>query len=114
MGNQNTILKNKMDSTNQRQRQTKSGLIFGRLRRKKNKLKSAKSSSEEFIVKLHREQIKNGILNEPQNQIAMFDKRRVVFVSLIGLFQTWKNCPSNILFSSIIMLPIKKKWIYHP
>ena len=40
------------------------------------------------------------------------DLRRVVFVSLIGIYKTWRNCPSHILYSSIFIVPLKRSWIY--
>jgi len=42
------------------------------------------------------------------------DERRIVFVSLIGAYQTWQQCSPNTLYSSIFLLPLKKKWIYDP
>ena len=46
--------------------------------------------------------------------ISSYDERRVVFVSLNGLFRTWKQCPSMILYHSMLIMPLKKKWIYNP
>eukprot|EP01084_Bolivina_argentea_P111327 198674_1 len=42
------------------------------------------------------------------------DQRRLVFVSLSGLYQTWDTCPKSQLHSSIFMLPLKREWIHHP
>ena len=42
------------------------------------------------------------------------DQRRIVFVSLIGAYQTWQQCSSETLYSSIFLLPLKRKWIYDP
>lgn len=42
------------------------------------------------------------------------DARRVVFVSLIGLYQSWKDCPSVVLYSAVFILPLHRQWIYNP
>eukprot|EP01084_Bolivina_argentea_P007151 13459_1 len=41
------------------------------------------------------------------------DERRVVFVSLHGFFKTWMKCPSDVLHSAVVIVPLKRKWIYH-
>ena len=46
--------------------------------------------------------------------IDSLDKRRFVFISLIGLYQTYKTIPSFILYSSLFILPLKRDWIYKP
>eukprot|EP00483_Globobulimina_turgida_P001078 UN01080 len=69
--------------------------------------------SEDFIIKLHRQQKRNGIIQNSKDEL-LSDQRRVVFLSLIGLYQTWSICPTHILYSSIFILPIKKNWIYSP
>jgi hypothetical protein len=38
-------------------------------------------------------------------------KKRVVFISVMGLHQSWKDCPISLLQSCILILPIKRKWI---
>eukprot|EP01083_Nonionella_stella_P129206 391927_1 len=67
-------------------------------------------NTEKFIMDFHKKQTLNGISEE--NNLLINDQGRVVFISLIGLYQTWTKCPSAVLFSSIFMLPLKKKWIY--
>eukprot|EP01084_Bolivina_argentea_P124061 219848_1 len=42
------------------------------------------------------------------------DERRLVFISLNGLYQSWRICPSILMCSAILILPLKQKWIYHP
>ena len=81
--------------------------------KKKNKCNN-NVENEKFIINFHKEQIKNGIDNNDQNNTIKTDQRRTVFISLIGLYQTWKQCPSSILYSSIFILPLKSKWIYNP
>eukprot|EP01083_Nonionella_stella_P067492 178568_1 len=41
------------------------------------------------------------------------DDRRVVFISLIGLFKSYTLCPLHTLYSALCVLPIKRKWLYH-
>mmetsp|Transcript_9953 Transcript_9953/g.15134 ORF Transcript_9953/g.15134 Transcript_9953/m.15134 type:complete len:357 (-) Transcript_9953:28-1098(-) len=38
--------------------------------------------------------------------------KRTVFVSLTGLHESWRDCPTVILYSSIFIFPLKKEWIY--
>eukprot|EP01083_Nonionella_stella_P172609 592948_1 len=45
--------------------------------------------------------------------ISMVLKRHV-FVSVLGLYQTWKQCPSVVMYSALLILPLKTKWIYRP
>eukprot|EP01083_Nonionella_stella_P198750 729463_1 len=52
--------------------------------------------------------------NKKITDLNSFDPRRTVFVSLIGLFQTWKKCPCYILYTALIILPIKRQWLYYP
>eukprot|EP01084_Bolivina_argentea_P020736 38546_1 len=62
--------------------------------------------SDKFILEHYRSN------NNEITDLQSFDKRRVVFISLIGLFESWKKCPSVILHSSIFLLPLKRKWVY--
>eukprot|EP01084_Bolivina_argentea_P161542 281208_1 len=74
------------------------------------------------IVSLRNNQTRNNtehfIIAFNQNQTSDLsnncDLRRIVFVSLHGLFKTWKQCPSHILFSAIVVMPLRKDWIYKP
>ena len=52
----------------------------------------------------------NANLNIPD--ISLLDPRRVVFVSLLGLYRTWMNTPTFILYSCLIILPLKRSWLY--
>eukprot|EP01084_Bolivina_argentea_P242210 406398_1 len=63
---------------------------------------------DEFIIELNR----HFQLTSPRLSNAdSMDQRRVVFVSLYGLFQTYLKCPPHILYSALLVLPIKKEWI---
>ena len=42
------------------------------------------------------------------------DRRRVVFISLSGLYKSYKQCPSHVLYTSLMILPLKRSWIYNP
>eukprot|EP01083_Nonionella_stella_P097139 273056_1 len=42
------------------------------------------------------------------------DERRLVFVSLIGLYQSWRNVPSDALYTSLLLLPLKRAWVFNP
>eukprot|EP01083_Nonionella_stella_P014844 41563_1 len=41
-------------------------------------------------------------------------QRRVIFVSLIGLFKTWREVPFKIMSPAIFMIPLRREWIYNP
>ena len=45
---------------------------------------------------------------------ATSNNKRVVFVSLIGTYQTWENVPPHVLYPALIILPLKRKWLNHP
>eukprot|EP01084_Bolivina_argentea_P299970 517129_1 len=49
---------------------------------------------------------------DKKTDISTFDQRRTVFVSLIGLFETYTTCPTYVLYSSLLIMPLQKKWIY--
>eukprot|EP01084_Bolivina_argentea_P183271 316278_1 len=77
---------------------------------KRSKFPWSKSNDEDFIIKYNK-------LNERNNNtidIKSLDQRRVIFVSLIGLFSSWRECPSFVLYSAIFLVPLKHKWIYNP
>jgi len=40
--------------------------------------------------------------------------KRLVFISIYGLFRTWKQCPSMSLYNAIFILPLKHEWIQFP
>ena len=65
-------------------------------------------SNTDFILKY------NKFEENKIKDINLLDQRRVIFISLIGLYTTWKNCPSIILYSAIFLLPLNQKWIYNP
>eukprot|EP01084_Bolivina_argentea_P002029 3742_1 len=65
---------------------------------------------EEFIIK-HKRLKRN---NESIIDINSLDQRRIVFVSLLGLFQSWKQCPCYQLYTSLIIIPLKRAWVYRP
>eukprot|EP01083_Nonionella_stella_P153587 493730_1 len=70
--------------------------------------KKTRNQTEHFIIRLNRNQ------SQPLDLNNKCDLRRIVFVSLHGLYRTWKQCPSHILFSAIVVMPLRKDWIYKP
>eukprot|EP01084_Bolivina_argentea_P072101 130951_1 len=71
---------------------------------------------DQFVIELNHYQQEHGIINNisQQNIILGELQRRIVFVSALGLYETYLFCPASILYSAIFILPIKKKWIYYP
>eukprot|EP01084_Bolivina_argentea_P020735 38545_1 len=60
-----------------------------------------------FIVKYNRNTL--NIIN----QLSMYDERRTIFVSLNGLYSSYNKCPSIVLHSAILLMPLQKQWIYN-
>ena len=87
-------------------RSTVQHLINSKLLKITQRLKT--KSSENFILE------HNKLNNNTINDLSLYDEKRLVFVSLIGLFQTWNKCPSFLLYSALFILPLKKQWIYNP
>eukprot|EP01084_Bolivina_argentea_P224592 379733_1 len=81
--------------------------VISKLKHKKN----TGDSLDDFIVKYNQN---NENKANSQIDIESLDIRRKVFISLIGLYRTWQNAPSFVLFSAIFILPLKKKYIYTP
>eukprot|EP01083_Nonionella_stella_P153076 491326_1 len=50
----------------------------------------------------------------PTQTIESLDVKRLVFVSLRGLYESWRHVPSSLLYISIFILPLKQKWLYQP
>eukprot|EP01084_Bolivina_argentea_P238171 400142_1 len=69
---------------------------------------STSTKSDDFILKY------NAFNNNIIDNASLVDQRRVIFVSFVGLFNTWRNCPSVVLYSSIFLVPLKEEWIYEP
>mmetsp|Transcript_47799 Transcript_47799/g.76610 ORF Transcript_47799/g.76610 Transcript_47799/m.76610 type:complete len:258 (+) Transcript_47799:85-858(+) len=64
---------------------------------------------EEFLRKLNREQSANGL--DEDLELILADPRRLVFVSLSGLFRSYKQTPMILLYPAIFVLPIKRAWL---
>jgi len=104
MGNSNDVPASKTKAA----RNSISKHIRSKLKRKGERSDSL--SADEFIIQhAHRNK------RNDRNLIAnCLDPRRVVFVSLIGLYQSWKDCPSVVLYSALFILPLDRQWVYHP
>eukprot|EP01083_Nonionella_stella_P015572 43577_1 len=63
-----------------------------------------------FIINYHH----NNKMKESVLSADALDPRRLVFVSLVGFYQTWRRVPSVLLYSSLLMMPLKREWILHP
>lgn len=69
-------------------------------------------SADNFIIEFNKKYGHNKL--NKLNDTVLNDERRIVFVSLVGLFRSYKQCPSHVLFTCLLVLPLKKKWIYNP
>ena len=73
------------------------------------------TNSDQFFIKLHQQQTVSNVLNDVNvDELVLKDQRRIVWVSLLGLYNSWRQCPSIMMYSSIFLLPLKQKWIYAP
>eukprot|EP00484_Ammonia_sp_Unknown_P028377 CAMPEP_0197030028 /NCGR_PEP_ID=MMETSP1384-20130603/9343_1 /TAXON_ID=29189 /ORGANISM="Ammonia sp." /LENGTH=458 /DNA_ID=CAMNT_0042459303 /DNA_START=115 /DNA_END=1491 /DNA_ORIENTATION=+ len=95
-------------------------------RKQSKALKKRLAEHEAFFITLHKSQydLKNisdevaspslpAIAVSPADTAEHVDlSKRVVFVSLMGLYQSWRQCPSMILYSAVFLLPLKREWIY--
>eukprot|EP01083_Nonionella_stella_P233157 821819_1 len=77
---------------------------------KTNKNNTFDQNTDDFIIEYN----KTNAMNNNKIDIKSLDQRRVVFISLIGLYQSWRECPSFVLYSAILLLPLKKEWLYNP
>ena len=77
---------------------------------RKSLSKSSKTSSkidETFFIEYHQQS------QSRFNNLENVDlKKRVIFISLMGLYHSWRDCPSTVLLSSIFILPLRKQSIY--
>eukprot|EP01083_Nonionella_stella_P148420 469739_1 len=71
---------------------------------------SQTNTDETFIIEFNKN--KNNCNSAADAYHVALCSKRVVFVSLIGLFQTYNTCPSHVLYSSLLLLPLRKKWVY--
>eukprot|EP01084_Bolivina_argentea_P225288 380746_1 len=54
------------------------------------------NQNDDFIIKYN----KTNLINNNKINIKSLDQRRVIFVSLIGLHHSWRECPSFVLYSA--------------
>ena len=66
---------------------------------------------KEYLSTLNKNQLGCKIVDDDDDRM---DFRRLVFVSLNGLFNTWRSVPFHKLWTALILVPFKREWIYHP
>ena len=71
------------------------------------KRKKEQPLNEEFIIK-YNESFKN-----EWDHLNDDNSKRLVFVSLNGLYHSYYKCPPHLLYSSIFILPLKREWIWN-
>eukprot|EP01083_Nonionella_stella_P063882 166016_1 len=71
---------------------------------------SSSKTNDAFIINHHR----NNTVNDPSSSLDALSHKRVIFISLIGLYQSYKKCPAHILYSSLLIMPLKKDWVHSP
>eukprot|EP01084_Bolivina_argentea_P283797 486153_1 len=101
---------NKLTKDGKRQSQSKPILSMKKFLNSKNRFfrdKQTPQHNDSFILQYNRSN--QNIITD----IDTFDQRRLLFVSLFGLFRNWKKYPSIQLYSAIIVVPLKEEWIYN-
>ena len=98
MGNSNALCDDKEDSKF-------SKFIKAKLNKRYNY--NTHAFDDTFIIKHARS-------NKNHTKHIELDQRRLVFISLVGLYQTWRKVPSVLLYTSLILVPLKREWIYDP
>eukprot|EP01083_Nonionella_stella_P002529 7267_1 len=71
---------------------------------------TTKKKSDAFIIQFNKRNIPNRN-QPPTSSTDLTSSKRTIFISLIGLARTYKNCPPHVLYSSLLILPLKRKWI---
>eukprot|EP01083_Nonionella_stella_P038855 105647_1 len=71
-----------------------------------NQLRNSTKNNDTFIIEFN----KKNLMTDPSD--VPLCSKRLIFISLVGLFQTYKKCPPHMLHSSILVMPLKRKWIY--
>eukprot|EP01083_Nonionella_stella_P076801 209450_1 len=69
-----------------------------------------RNACDDFIVK----HVHNNKANDTFLSTESYDERRLVFVSVSGLYQSWKRVPSVALYTSFLIMELKQKWIHQP
>ena len=73
------------------------------------KLKKENKLFEQFFIDYNRMYSISHQMN-----ISSFNTKRTVFISIHGLYQTWRNCPPISLYNAIFILPLKSEWLKSP
>eukprot|EP01083_Nonionella_stella_P006711 19443_1 len=73
----------------------------------KSQSSSPSTQDDSFIIQF----AKN---NNGRTQSTDVCPKRVIFISLIGLYQSYQQCPPHVLRSALLILPLKKEWIHSP
>eukprot|EP01083_Nonionella_stella_P033687 92192_1 len=76
-----------------------------------SKSNSCSSQSNDVFIMNH---LKNNKQTDKSVDIDSLDNRRLVFVHLPGLYQSWRCVPSVLLYTSLMILPLKQEWIELP
>eukprot|EP01083_Nonionella_stella_P143337 445362_1 len=76
------------------------------------KKKTHDQQPEQFIIEFNHQTSDVHIIDECKELESCVDIRRVVFVSLHGLYKTWKKCPPHVLYSALLIMPLRREWIY--
>lgn len=73
------------------------------------KLRKENKKYQEFFMSYNR------IYNiSHKMDISSLCSKRIVFISINGLFNTWRNIPPISLYNAIFILPLKQEWIQTP
>ena len=81
---------------------------------KKQTFQNGECSDSCKFVKEYLAEYRNEEMEHKMSDDDRMDFRRLVFVSLNGLFNTWRSVPFHKLWTALVLVPLKREWIYYP
>mmetsp|Transcript_25325 Transcript_25325/g.40261 ORF Transcript_25325/g.40261 Transcript_25325/m.40261 type:complete len:290 (-) Transcript_25325:14-883(-) len=79
--------------------------------RKHGKYNAHESDETFFVNYCQRDGVEQNIQHV---DIEWLHERRVVFVSVMGLFRSWRATPTYILHSCLVFMPFDREWLQNP
>ena len=73
--------------------------------------KTKNKKYDDFIIKHYRQ---NKAKKTSNADIEELNEGRIVFVGTCAIFKCWQDISSATLYTSLLLLPLKRKWIYQP
>eukprot|EP01083_Nonionella_stella_P011803 33485_1 len=62
--------------------------------------------NDEFVI--------HQLRDDDAQTIESLDVRRLVFINLPGLYNSWHRVPCSLLYIALFLVPLKRKWLHQP